>query len=199
MVTLENKCTLISMFDALAFQYPQILQTHDLNTPLDFVQFMLEGEASGWGLNNKTKNGLFTYNIKKSFVTNQSGHPAIYPFICWALDINMCVDEIPNLSNTKDYLANICPATRPKVLNICSEGKNHVEFHPFPYVRTKKDQELYEMYSSNSREQIKKFEMDKFAREESKAFNDLMTIAAEDLLGVGDGVEDLYELVCVEN
>lgn len=158
MVTLENKCTLISMFDALAYQYPQTLQTHHLNTPLDLVQLMLEGKASDWGQNG------FLYNIKESFVNNKHGHPAIYPFICYTLKINMCVDEIPDLSNTKYYLANICP-TRPKVLNICSEGNHHVEFHPFPHVRTKKDQELYERYSKNSREQIKKFEFDKFVRE----------------------------------
>jgi len=36
------------------------------------------------------------------------------------------------------------------------------------------------MYSNNSREQIKKFEFDKFVREEGKAFDDLMTIAIED-------------------
>ncbi len=177
MVTLENKCTLISMFDALAFQHPKILKKHDINTPLDLVQLMLEGKSSDWGLNNKTERGLFTYNIKEKFVAGTAGHPVIYTFLCWYLKINMCVNEIPNLANTKDYMNRISPPSSPNVLNICSEGKHHVEFHPFPYVRTKENQELYEMYSENSREQIKKFEFKQFADEEYRATMDIMTLS----------------------
>ena len=87
----------------------------------------------------------------------------------------MCVDRIPNLTHAKDYMRRICPSSIT-VLNICSEGKNHVEFHPFPYVRTKENQELYEMYSENSRKEIKQFEFKKMADEEYRATMDLINI-----------------------
>ena len=163
MVTLEKKCTLISMFDALAYQYPCILYEHGLNTPLDLVQLMLEGKASDWGQHE------FTHNKKKQFLSNESGHPVIYPFVCLYLKINMCVDGIPNLANTRTFLRGICSSSRPTVLNICEDGPNHVEFHPFPYVRTKRDQRLYEMYSENSRKQIKEYEHRKWMDEEFRA------------------------------
>ena len=170
MVTLENKCTLISMFDALAFQYPDVLKNRNINTPFELVQVMLEGEGSGWGLKND-----WVTSHKQRFISNGSGHPVIYPPLCCYLGINMCVDRIPNLTHAKDYMRRICPSNIT-VLNICSEGKNHVEFHPFPYVRTKENQELYEMYSENSRKEIKQFEFKKMADEEYRATMDLINI-----------------------
>ena len=187
MVTLENKCTLISMFDALAFQYPNVLKNKNINTPLDLVQVMLEGEGSNWGLKND-----WVTSHKKRFKSNEGGHPVIYPFLCCFLEINMCVDRIPNLTHTKDYMSSICPSSQT-VLNICSEGENHVEFHPFPYVRTRENQELYELYSKNSQEQIKKFEWKKIVDEEHRATMDLINMD-DDLLDLINMDVDLLDL-----
>jgi len=152
MTTLKNKCTLVSIFDALAYQYPTILQKHDLDTPLDLVQLMLEGKASDWD------NGDFLSNVKTIMVKNGSSphSTVVWLYTCAYLKINMCARYAGAVDRVVDTLATI-NEKGPTLLNICDHGTNHVEFIPFPYVRNKVEQDLYEKYSANSHDQIKKF------------------------------------------
>ena len=130
MVTLKDKCTIVAMFNAIAYQYPTILQEHDIHTPLCLVKLMLEGEASHWDT------GDFLSKVKTTMVNNgRSPHcTVVWFFACTYLHINMCakyVGAVPKVVNT---LANV-NANGPTLLNICDHGTDHVEFVPFPYVR----------------------------------------------------------------
>jgi len=169
--TLEKKCTLISMFDAIAYQCPHILQTNNLDTPLDLIRLMLEGKGSHWDVCETTK------SLKQSMIEGTAGYGIVFPHTCQYLDINMCAAGLPSFSSrAKHCLSHINDSSHPKILNIHIDGPKHVEFTPFPYVRTKRDQELYETYSDNSRVQIKKFERKKFWEEETKTCDDMFAM-----------------------
>ena len=178
MVTLEKKCTLISMFDALAYQYPRILHKQGVSTPLDLVQLMLEGRGSGWDTCETSK------SIKQKMIDGVGGYSMIFLATCYHLKINMCGKWLPISCRAKETLSNISDVSRPMLLNICEDGPHHVEFFPFPYVRTKRDQELYELYSEKSHVQIKEYEHKKWLEEEFKAREDWMAMD----MGWGDEV-----------
>ena len=79
----------------------------------------------------------------------------------------------------KKKLSNVSDVSRPMLLNVCEDGPHHVEFFPFPYVRTKRDQELYEKYSERSRIQIKKYEQRKYIEEEMRATENVLNMDME--------------------
>lgn len=190
MATLENKCTLISMFDALAYQYPYILHIHDVSTPLELVQLMLEGKASKWDLWDMSK------KIKQRMIDGGDGCSLVFLVTCYYFNINMCGKRMPLTRTAKEKLSTLTRASRPMLLNICEDGPQHVEFFPFSYVRTKRDQELYEKYSESSRIQIKEYEHKKYIEEEMRASENWLNVD----MGWGDelyqaGMKDLEEFL----
>lgn len=170
------------MFDALAYQYPTILQKHELETPLDLVLLMLEGKASQWGEEENLA------DVQKTMIQNGSSphSTVVWLFTCAYLKINMCAKYVGAVDTVIDTLANI-NESGPTLLNICDKGINHVEFLPFPYVRNKIEQDLYEKYSANSRDQMKKFK-------EVDSLGD-QSIEVVDFISDDDLEEELYKLL----
>jgi len=147
MPTLTNKCLFVSLFDAVAYQHPALLQRVGISTPMELVHSILSLEWSP-----------LLREIKECFLKDE-GHPhnsVVYMYMCKYLGINICSDCIDFHPKVKHALANFS-STFPTIFNITVEGTNHVEFEPFPYVRTKEDQRLYEIYSENARVQRQGF------------------------------------------
>lgn len=145
MITLENKCTLVALFDALAYQHPSIPHKHNINSPLDLVRCMLEGEGSNWDVNDKLT------KLKNDMI-NGIPHPNstfIWFCACKYLRINMCVPD----EKCNEVLCTVSP-TAPTIYGIRDAGHKHVAFKPFPYVRIKRDQELFQHMNKNSQKEM---------------------------------------------
>jgi hypothetical protein len=169
MPTLKNKCLFVSVFDAVAYQHPALLQQSGISTPMNLVHTILSLE---WP--------PLLREIKECFLKDKP-HPhnsIVLVCVCKYLGINICSGCIDVHPRVKHDLANISN-TFPTIFNITDfGGTNHVEFEPFPYVRTREDLQLYETLAYAARVQRQGFTT---PREEMlKELKELMQGPADD-------------------
>ena len=184
---LKNKCIFISIFNAMAYQYPSMLKSRGINSPLDLVKTMLFGEGSSWKNDCEWWADVHENTVSGRIGKKGNGNQILFPITCSFLKTNYSFDQSPLSDNVKTFLRIKFKHNEfyPRLLNICLvHGGTHAEFQPFPFVRTKDNQELYELYSKRSKQQIEAFEREDLYQEEVKAKEQF------DLLCMGSDSDD---------
>ena len=166
MISIENKCTLVSFADALAYQYPEKLANVNVHSPVAFVQLVLWEQTPFEKFKelNIFPETTLQYLVH-GYVTNiiDQGHPYIWPILCYYMDIDVysCTKNITlslkeGHSKTQEEanehyrrLLDIIPASNNRLYNIHCVNTNHAEFFPFATVRSASDTAFYAMYCTN--------------------------------------------------
>ena len=132
MVSLENKCTLVAFYDAIAYQYPRKMMELGVDSPRAFVEIVVQ---AGLPFEKFKETSIFSNNLLKQlrdwYRSNNSsqGHPYIWPILCYfmGIDVYTCTKDIVNDMSTEGTaiykrLLSHMPQSKDCLYNIESVG-----------------------------------------------------------------------------
>ena len=193
-ITLKDKCMLISVFNGLSYTYPEILEEHNISSPIQLIKKLFVGDER-----MSIKFRKFPSYILKDILNIEKIYPKYGPdgkkygedynvgfikmYILTSIYFNIfiSIDKFVNSENITQkllfgkksqeilnvYKEEILKLTKNipyKLENIILVSKNHAEFVPFPYVRNKHQQKLYEQYSKNFEKEKEKLRIDEIKK-----------------------------------
>lgn len=164
-MSLENKCTLVSFSDAIAYQYPHKMISLGINSPKAFVEMVVQ---DGLPFEKFRETGIFSNRVLKQLRdayllnTSSQGHPFIWPILCYFMDIDVytCTNDIDiNVKKTEGIaiykrLLSRIPRSNNCLYNIKNVQPRHVEFIPFATVFSNTENIFYTEYMANRRREM---------------------------------------------
>ena len=191
-ITLRNKCLFISLFDAIAFQYPQVLKKHNLLSPLALTRHILcDIDFSGSDKFNSMMQWMRSGSGWDARPSDVRSSIILFMITCNILGLKMNFERFNDIDNDglSGYNESVGVQSDKVLLHIHSTPA-HAWFVPFAFVRTKSDQVLYEQFATTSKLQVNQ----EAIREQNKLREEFMQRLNEES---GDESEDesLFELL----